>query len=80
VMTNSRRKTPICGKCYCDSEKEEKRKANRQLRSAVKRELLRCNPYVTTALLREVSKSYFGKDGKIWLDPTDPENRKDLAK
>jgi hypothetical protein len=80
VMTNSRRKNPIRG-IGGDSDKEGKCKANRVLRAKVKRELLRCEPYITTSLLREVSNVWsMSKDGKTRLDPTDPNNRTWLAK
>ncbi len=66
-MSRSRRKTKIYGITTADSEKEDKRKANRKLRRLSK-EKLKGNAE-TLPLLREVSNVWdFAKDGKKY-DP-----------
>jgi len=63
-MSRSRRKTPIIGWTTADSEKQDKRLANRRLRHRV-RQTLRVNPHAELPLLREVSNVWLmDKDGK----------------
>jgi len=65
-VSRSYRKTPICGLC-ADSEKWDKRKANRKFRRRVKISLAtgRVLPE-----MREVTEVYtWNKDGKIWFEP-----------
>jgi len=67
-MSNSRRKTPICGITTADSEKQDKRIANRKLRHAVKitlRKGLEALP-----VMKEVANIWgMDKDGKQRFDP-----------
>ncbi len=66
-MSRSKRKTPITGITTCESEKQDKRKANRKLRRKTREEIKKGND--TLPLLREVSNVWdFGKDGKWYLD------------
>jgi len=68
-MSRSRRKTPICGITTAQSEKQDKRIANRRLRCRV-RSALRGDPDALLPLLREVSDPWLmDKDGKMLLDP-----------
>jgi hypothetical protein len=86
-MSRSIKRTPIIGHTTAETEKHDKRLANRFLRRR-SRQVLRtsavgsCNHVVEglgeLPLLREVSNVYcFDKDGKQWLDDPDP---KDLRK
>ena len=68
-MSRSRRKTPICGITTAESEKQDKRIANRRLRRRV-RSALRGDPDAPLPLLREVSNPWLmDKDGKMLVDP-----------
>lgn len=82
-MSRSRRKTPITGITTAQSEKSDKRTANRKLRRVTK-EILRRGSLEDDQILpeiREVSNVWsFAKDGKRWHDPDDPKNRKILKK
>lgn len=82
-MSRSRRKTPITGIIAAQSEKSDKRIANRKLRRVTK-EILRRGSLEDDQILpeiREVSNVWsFAKDGKRWHDPDDPKNRKVLKK
>ena len=63
-MSRSYKKTPIIGHAG-SSDKQDKRKANRNLRRQVK-ESLAFEDY-NLPLIREVSDVYsFSKDGKFW--------------
>ena len=67
-MSRSRRKTPITGMTTCDSEKEDKRIANRMERHANK---ILLSDLDETRLKdrREVSDPWLmGKDGRQWID------------
>jgi hypothetical protein len=86
-MSRSFKRTPIIGHTTAESEKQDKRLANRSLRRQT-REALRASGagkprnavegVAELPLKREVSNVYsFGKDGKQWLDDPDP---KDLRK
>ncbi len=64
-MSRSRRHTPICGNCIGNSEKYDKRMANRRLR---RRHTLDLKYGCDLTLMREVSDSWsFKKDGKTWF-------------
>lgn len=68
-MSRSRRKTPIRGMSSADSEKQDKRMANRKLRRRV-RSVLRVEPEAPLPRLREVSNPWsMDKDGKRFFDP-----------
>lgn len=68
-MSRSRRKTPIRGMSSADSEKQDKRMANRKLRRRV-RSALRVEPEAPLPRLREVSNPWsMDKDGKRFFDP-----------
>lgn len=74
-MSRSRRKMPITGMTTADSEKQDKRLANRKLRRKV-RQVLPEEPEVLPDL-REVSDPWtMDKDGKKWIDPDSKEMRK----
>lgn len=71
-MSRSFQKTPITGYTTARSEKDDKRRANRRHRTAVKRILRTELEPETLPLLREVSNVYtFAKDGKqYWTKDT----------
>lgn len=65
IMSRSRRHTPIFGITISQSEKQDKRRANRVLRRVVRQ----CHGHdeKPLPLLREVSNVWgFDKDGKAW--------------
>lgn len=67
-MSRSRRKSPIRGITTSDTEKRDKRIANRRLRRAV-RVRLSADPDDVLPSLREVSSVWsFNKDGKTRFD------------
>lgn len=67
-MSRSHRKLPIVGNTTSESEKRDKRTANRRLRGAV-RLALHEDPHATLPVLREVSDVWvMNKDGKQWFD------------
>jgi hypothetical protein len=71
-MSRSRKKVPITGIAVCDSEKQDKQKANRKLRAAVRVALAFDQDMMPE--LRAVSNVWtFGKDGKQWLGNRFPE-------
>jgi len=86
-MSRSFKRNPIIGYTTAESEKYDKRLANRSLRRKTRAVLATAgtgNPERVVEsvgvlpLLREVSNVYsFDKDGKQWLDDPDP---KDLRK
>ena len=66
-MSRSHRKTPIHGITLCRSEKDDKRKANRKLRAALRAATSSEAEVMPT--LREVSNVWtMGKDGRHWFD------------
>ena len=68
-MSRSRRKEPFSGIAYADSEKKDKRIANRAERRINKR-LLADDDNNILKKKREVSNIWdFSKDGKIRIDP-----------
>lgn len=72
-MSRSRRSTPITGMILAFSEKEDKRRANRHLRSRI-RQILHVTATgnhdpdnLSLPLLRELSNVWcFDKDGKVY--------------
>jgi hypothetical protein len=65
-MSRSRKKVPVTGMTTQDSEKQDKRKANRKLRAAVRVAI--ADEQEVMPELREVSDVWtFGKDGKQWV-------------
>jgi len=75
-MARSRKKTPIFPNTCEETEKDEKRKANRALRRAVRVELDKAqDPEIVDEVvmpeMREVSDSWtWGKDGKRYWKPS----------
>lgn len=68
-MSRSRRRAPVRGLSTAESEKEDKRMANRKLRRRV-RTALRVDPEAPLPHLREVSNPWsMDKDGKTRFDP-----------
>lgn len=64
-MSRSRRKTTIVGNTCADSEKSDKRDANRRLRRLTKRQV---QDGLEPAILREVSDTWdMAKDGKSFF-------------
>ena len=71
-MSRSRKKTAVSGITTCESEKQDKRLANRKLRAAVRTAM--ADDAEVMPELREVSSVWtFGKDGKTWLGDLFPE-------
>jgi len=65
-MSRSRRRTPIIGNTCARSEKDDKRRANRTLRTHLRGALVRMDEVLP--VLRDVSTTWlFAKDGKHWL-------------
>lgn len=78
-MSRSRRKNPVTGFTTADSEKWDKRQANRRLRQTNKRILAKGGEVF--ARKREVSNVWlFGKDGKQWLDDEVIEEQPELMR
>jgi hypothetical protein len=66
-MSNSRKKTPIHGITICESEKQDKRLANRQFRRVVKQKVKLQEEIFPEK--RELSNVWsFGKDGKVYYN------------
>lgn len=77
-MARSRKKTPIRGLTSADSEKEDKRRANRKLRRSVRETLSQDSSLERAAEMREVSNVWsMGKEGKYYLNKAE---QKDLRK
>lgn len=75
-MSRSKKKTPVVGTTTSETEKDDKRKANRKLRRATKIEVHKEKEVLPEA--REVSNVWaFGKDGKRYLKDA---NKKELRK
>lgn len=69
-MSRSRKRTPIAGITTAKSEKDDKRLANRRIRSRVKVALASRPEDDLLPTRRELSNPWtMAKDGKIWLDP-----------
>ena len=75
-MSRSNKRTPITGNCCGDSEKNDKRIANRRLRRIVKSLIAKGIEFLP--VLRDVSNVYtFNKDGKhYWKKDQDIAKRK----
>jgi hypothetical protein len=70
-MSRSRRKTPIRGVTTSDSEKFDKRVANRAERRAVKTAVVSTSGFDVLPAKRERSNVWaMAKDGKIFFDAT----------
>jgi hypothetical protein len=69
-MSRSRRKTPIFGVTAAESEKEDKKRANRCLRREVRKALRNCdnNGDDEILMLRETTNWTFAKEGKYYRD------------
>jgi len=66
-MSRSRRHTPIMGVTTAESEKQDKRRANRALRRTVKTVLLKEPEADVIPTLEEVSDIWsFAKDGRVY--------------
>jgi hypothetical protein len=64
-MSRSVRHTPIVGNTCAASDKEAKRRANRQYRRIVRQKI--CEDFEVLPQIRELSNVYnFPKDGKHW--------------
>ena len=82
-MARSYRHTPIIGITCAESEKKDKRIANRTLRAACRTALASCQDYdaLVMPILREVSNVWsFDKDGKQRLRPGTPHFAKYMRK
>ena len=75
-MSRSRRKNKIRGLCSTDSEKQDKRDANRQFRRVINQKVKQAETELP--LLRELSNVWcFEKDGKIYdAEMTEKDMRK----
>lgn len=68
-MSRSRKKRPISGITLADSEKQDKRLANRKLRRRVNQTLAVDPEAEVFPHLREVSDPWtMAKDGRYWFD------------
>ena len=68
-MSNSYRKTSITGICCADSEKQDKRKANRKLRRNTKQRLMLSDAENYLPQIRDVSNIWcMSKDGKMYFN------------
>ncbi len=75
-MARSRRRTPIISSMSNSSEKQDKRHANRNCRSALRRALKRDDDPDAAVLpiLRDVSDPWaMAKDGRSWFGQHSPE-------
>lgn len=65
-MSRSLRRNPFTGTTTSDSEKQEKRWANRRLRREVRRKIVEDSDDLSLPSLREVSNVWsMSKDGKV---------------
>ena len=78
-MTRSKKKHPITGITCAESEKDDKRLANRKFRMAVKRAIKKGAEVLPHK--REVSNVWsFAKDGKEYVDKKSPYHKKVVRK
>jgi hypothetical protein len=71
-MSRSRRKFPACGITCCESEKDDKRLANRILRAKSSQTLRKCPDYdalVMPVMDDAMNVWAMGKDGRQHFDP-----------
>ncbi|HEX2095158.1 MAG TPA: hypothetical protein VHG28_22360 [Longimicrobiaceae bacterium] len=69
-MSRSRRRTPIGGISSADSEKQDKRQANRRIRRTVRQVLHQDPAGEMLPHEKELSNPWtMSKDGKRWFDP-----------
>jgi hypothetical protein len=73
-MSRSRRKTPITGMSMSESEKDDKQRAHRRTRHAIKRSVqsaIRADGYEERPLTKlehpRSGQATFAKDGKQWF-------------
>ena len=81
-MSRSRRKNPIIS-IAGDSDKQDKRKANRKLRRVVRKTLntQEIEDIDNLPTIKDVSNIWdFNKDGKLYIDKDDDWNEKILRK
>jgi hypothetical protein len=70
MMSRSYKKNPAGGMCVADSEKENKRTANRAFRRKSKQAVHTLRLDRIPFSIRQVSDVWcFAKDGKMWFDP-----------
>ena len=68
-MTRSRKKTPISGITTAESEKQDKRLANRRVRRAVKQALATSVDVDVLPHRRDLTNPWtMAKDGKMWFN------------
>lgn len=71
-MSRSYRRSPFTSYTCCESEKKDKRFANRKLRR-INKMLIKSGLAEKLKKMREVSSVWdFGKDGKYWIGEDDP--------
>ncbi len=77
-MSRSFKKTPRTGITKAETEKDNRRLANRKLRNATKSQVRKGDVEIST--IREVSNVWaFDKDGKQFLKKSDEEGLKEIA-
>ncbi len=75
-MSRSYKRVPVTGYSFAESEKSDKRRANRSLRRATHSGIQTLGADTDTTrlpVIREVSnRTTFDKDGRQWLDTPEP--------
>lgn len=75
-MSRSYKRVPVTGYSFAESEKDDKRRANRSLRRATQAGIQALGADTDTTnlpVMREVSnRATFDKDGRQWLDTPEP--------
>lgn len=75
-MSRSYKRVPVTGYSFAESEKNDKRRANRSLRRATHSGIQTLGADTDTTrlpVIREVSnRATFDKDGRQWLDTPEP--------
>ena len=80
-MSKSRRKTPIVGNTTAESEKYDKRVANRKGRRVTKRHLAEMEDDEGIPVRNEISNTWnFQKDGKHYLRATGEDRERFMRK
>ncbi len=78
-MSRSKRRTPITGNSMAESEKQDKRIANRTLRAHVRTAMAGCAELMPD--IREISDRWvMDKDGRHWFDPQTRTGQKMMRK